>query len=196
MFKTKTEILSDGVHKYIVFRDDASISYADTCDLWQRDDVFRSFFISLLAESPFSAYRWETPPITTDTANRRFEFVLLNAPYLARPADRQPFASYFTDGISNEGTVAFENLGKDAVLVVPCPRGPESAYSHLAAFIRYAPKDQKHLLWRIVGKNVQNIISDYPLWVSTAGGGVDWLHVRLDSRPKYYGYTPYKVFDG
>ncbi|MGI9175867.1 MAG: DUF6940 family protein [Rhodothermales bacterium] len=24
------------------------------------------------------------------------------------------------------------------------------------------------------------------MWLSTAGGGVSWLHVRLDSRPKYY----------
>ena len=86
----------------------------------------------------------------------------------------------------------FENLGKDAILVVPSPLGSEPAYSHLAAFIRYAPENQRHLLWRIVGQTVQNEISARPLWVSTAGGGVDWLHVRLDSRPKYYGYAPYK----
>ena len=27
-----------------------------------------------------------------------------------------------------------------------------------------------------------------------AGGGVAGLHVRLDSRPKYYAYAPYRVF--
>jgi len=27
---------------------------------------------------------------------------------------------------------------------------------------------------------------------STAGAGVSWLHVRLDDRPKYYGFKPYK----
>ena len=31
-----------------------------------------------------------------------------------------------------------------------------------------------------------------PVWVSTAGAGVSWLHVRLDDRPKYYGYQPYR----
>ncbi len=37
------------------------------------------------------------------------------------------------------------------------------------------------------------MIGHTPLWLSTAGGGVAWLHVRLDSRPKYYGYSPYKT---
>jgi len=31
-----------------------------------------------------------------------------------------------------------------------------------------------------------------PVWLSTAGAGVSWLHVRLDDRPKYYGFGPYR----
>jgi hypothetical protein len=31
-----------------------------------------------------------------------------------------------------------------------------------------------------------------PLWVSTSGLAVPWLHLRLDARPKYYGFEPYK----
>ncbi len=34
-------------------------------------------------------------------------------------------------------------------------------------------------------------VGDRPTWLSTAGHGVAWLHVRLDTRPKYYRYTPY-----
>ena len=37
---------------------------------------------------------------------------------------------------------------------------------------------------------------DAPTWVSTAGGGVAWLHVRLDSAPKYYTHRPYTRFAG
>ena len=37
-------------------------------------------------------------------------------------------------------------------------------------------------------------LSDQPLWVSTCGLGVYWLHVRLDSFPKYYRYAPYQTF--
>ena len=32
---------------------------------------------------------------------------------------------------------------------------------------------------------VEARIDDRPLWLSTAGDGVAWLHVRLDQRPKY-----------
>jgi len=39
-------------------------------------------------------------------------------------------------------------------------------------------------------------LSDRPLWVSTSGLGVAWLHVRLDARPKYYQYTPYREQPG
>jgi len=34
-----------------------------------------------------------------------------------------------------------------------------------------------------------------PTWLSTAGGGVAWLHVRLDTRPKYYRYNPYRAIE-
>ena len=36
-------------------------------------------------------------------------------------------------------------------------------------------------------------IQDRPLWLSVAGGGVPWLHVRIDDRPKYYRYDSYRT---
>lgn len=36
--------------------------------------------------------------------------------------------------------------------------------------------------------------TDYPIWLSTSGLGVYWLHMRLDRRPKYYTYEPFKEF--
>lgn len=88
--------------------------------------------------------------------------------------------------------VAFPNLGKDAILVVPCPRGSPSAYGHLAAFVRQAPKDQTHALWALVGDAMVQRLGTKPVWLSTAGAGVSWLHVRLDDSPKYYGHAPYR----
>ena len=35
-------------------------------------------------------------------------------------------------------------------------------------------------------------LGSQPLWLSTAGGGVDWLHMRLDKRPKYYRHLPWR----
>lgn len=35
---------------------------------------------------------------------------------------------------------------------------------------------------------------DVPIWLSTSGLGVYWLHVRLDTRPKYYNHDEYKYY--
>lgn len=172
--------------------DGLPIPYADVLQYWQNDESFRSFFLSLLFEARLSAYRFETPPITSDTADRAFEFVLLDAPGLDRPADDQAFADRFSSGANEQSVVTFANLGNDAVLVVPCPSGPVGAYAHLAAFVRGASAPQQHELWRAVGASMQARLAISPVWLSTAGMGVSWLHVRLDSRPKYYGYAPYR----
>lgn len=172
-------------------RDAAPVSYADVLRAWQEDADFRTWFIALLAEAPFAAFRWETPAITQATANRPFEFVLLDSPELLQTPDESAFAKYFGKATA-EGVVTFPNLGKDAILIVPCLRGPHSAYAHLAAFTRQAPTAQIHALWRLVGEAMQRRLSRKPVWLSTAGAGVAWLHVRLDDRPKYYGCRRYR----
>lgn len=167
------------------------ISYADVLTCWQHDAEFRSFFLELLSGSSFSAFRWETPPISTVTAKRAFEFVLLDSPELATMPDSKPFAEHLANA-PGSGVVAFPNLGKDAVLVVPSQLGPQSAYGHLASFVRHAPESQKHELLRMVGAAMSRRLNDKPVWLSTAGAGVSWLHVRLDDSPKYYRYGLYR----
>jgi len=192
MFNITSETEMGGrCHRYAVLRDGEPLPYLEAIDLWQSSGPFRSFFTAVLSDSPFAAYRWETPPITSGTVTRPFEFVLVDSPGLARTADSAAFREHFdSDG---QGIVVFENLGGDATMIVPSPRGLNAAYGHLAVFMREAPNDQIHALWKSLGEAVGPRISDRPLWLSTAGGGVAWLHVRLDSRPKYYAYSRYKV---
>ncbi len=128
--------------------------------------------------------------MTAATISRPFEFVLLDSPGLARRPDAEAFAEHFRAG--EAGVVTFANLGGDAILVVPCPVAEPSAYGHLAAFVRGAPEPQQHALWRSVDEAMARRIGTKPVWLSTAGAGVSWLHVRLDDRPKYYGYGPYR----
>lgn len=191
--------------KTLVSADGEPLAYARVAELWRDDEAFRVFFIDLLREAPFGAYRWETPPVTAGTFDRAFEFVLLDCPSLARAVDRSAFAEHFVDDSAGAGSatetrdggdansvVSFANLGGDAVLIVPCPRGPDAAYGHLAAFTRGAPTAQQHALWRTIGERLIARVGERPVWLSTAGMGVAWLHVRLDDRPKYYGHTPYR----
>jgi hypothetical protein len=53
--------------------------------------------MAALSNSPFSACRWETPPITSATIDRRFEFVLIDSPELDRSPDAWVFAGHFVD---------------------------------------------------------------------------------------------------
>lgn len=179
--------------RYCLLEAEQPLTYIATIELWQNSSEFRTFFCDLLSESSFRAYRWETPPVNQDSVHRQpFEFVLLNCEMLERSVDTRAFSDYFS---AQDSIVAFDNIGGDAELVVPCPVGREHHYGHLAAFIREAPETQVHQLWQTVARSMRNRLSDTPVWLSTAGMGVAWLHVRLDSRPKYYGHTPYKVFD-
>lgn len=112
--------------------------------------------------------------------------------FVTRRTDRESYRSYFTDDPEDDGVVSFANLGGDATLVVPSSRGPDENYGHLAAFVRGAPRDQVRSLWRRVGQVASEGLGRSPVWISTAGGGVAWLHVRFDRRPKYYGHAPYR----
>ena len=192
MWTTRSEQLADGrVIRVTVNLGSTPVSFAETLRLWQVDADFRAFFMALLADSPFTAFRWETPPITTASANRAFEFILLDSPGLASKPDAKKFAKQFSNG-GEFGVVEFLNLCEDSILIVPCPRGPLPDYRHLGAFIRNAPEPQRHALWQLVGAAMQRRLSANPVWLSTAGAGVSWLHVRLDDRPKYYSFLPYK----
>lgn len=187
------DLNSSHFQKISIFSHGKRVTYSEVIELWQQDESFRSFFISLLETAPFSAYFWETPPITLATANREFEFVLVDSPSLAKTtSEPDSFQEYFAETSEDEQIITFENLGNDALLIVPCPRGKISTYTHIASFIREASLSQKHALWQTVGKQICQRLNDHPLWVSTSGLGVSWLHVRLDSYPKYYNFNPYK----
>ncbi|MEM1254177.1 MAG: hypothetical protein AAGI69_17240 [Cyanobacteria bacterium P01_H01_bin.21] len=175
--------------RIVITQNSSPVSYSAVIHSWQQDITFRNFFIDLLAASPFSAFRWETPAVTTATLDQPFECVLIDSPSLVQPPDQHTFAPYLN---STPLATSFLNLGRDAILVVPRPIETDCDYSHLGAFIHTAPRAQQHALWTLVGTAMAQRISDKPVWLSTAGAGVAWLHVRLDDHPKYYRYAPYR----
>jgi len=168
------------------------LSFADVITLWKQNQNFRSFFSKLLIDAPFDAYRWETPPASGSSMAHAFEFVFLDCPELDTTPNSNAFSEHFRADTIRDNVVTFSNLGKDATLVVPLPIKSTSAYGHLASFMRTAPESQKDALWRMVGEATLQRVGQKPVWLSTAGMGVAWLHVRLDDRPKYYGYAPYR----
>lgn len=193
MWSAHTEQLSEGyILRIRILQRSSPMTLDEVLRGWIENQEFRIFFIELLARLPFADYRWETPPSTTSSAARNFEFVVVNSPGLADMAEPSAFAEHFPKSTTSGGVVSFYNLAKDALLIVPCPIASPEVYRHLGAFVRQAPEEQKHQLWKIVGIEMTRNLGHAPVWLSTAGAGVPWLHVRIDKRPKYYVHAPYR----
>jgi hypothetical protein len=170
--------------------DGRALNLGDVFALWRDSGEFRDFWARRLAQVEFATYCWECPPVTSSTLSRPFECVFVASPALAgMRADPQPFAAHFR---RDRQAVDFDSLGKDARLVAPCPGGAGSDFAHLAAFVATADAAQASALWQTVGHALAGRVQERDLWLSTAGLGVAWLHVRLDSRPKYYRHAPYQ----
>lgn len=167
------------------------LAYDEVLRRWSDDDSFAALFCAALAAVPYAAFRWETPGITAASAARAFEFVVLDSPEIDRRPDRQAFAEHFARA-ADAPVIEFATLGNDAVLVVPSPQADDRCYGHLGAFVRHAPAAQQAALWAAVGRAMRRRLGAKPVWLSTAGAGVSWLHVRLDDRPKYYGHAPFR----
>ena len=168
---------------------DDCLSYEGFLRALAKDASFRDVILEEMRAAPFIAFRWETPPLTANNIDQHFECLLHDSPDLDVRADPTDFEPYFQPGIE---VVSFNNLGADALLIVPCPTSTSTNYSHIGAFHRSAPREQLHALWKVVAQTVMERLGPQPLWLSTAGGGVDWLHMRLDDRPKYYRHVPWR----
>jgi hypothetical protein len=155
------------------------------------DGTLGPLLTEALAASSMRAFFWECTPWPADR-DPRFEFVLADAPSLARTGpDPSAFAAHIGDTADGLSVRTFDNLGRDARLVVPCPGGRPDAYAHLAAFVRHGPTAQVHALWIALGEAL-SAEARTTRWVSTSGLGVPWLHLRIDQRPKYYSHAPYR----
>jgi hypothetical protein len=186
----RTKIASDTERWQLLADAGTELSFSEVFSNWRSSAEFRAFWGASLREIPFESCCWECPPVTSQDSARAFECVFVSSPLLADTLpDPGPFAEYFDPQC---GAVAFESLGGDALLVAPCPGTQDGNFAHLSSFVATASEAQSSALWKAVGEALAGRIGSSPTWLSTAGLGVSWLHVRLDARPKYYRHTPYK----
>ncbi len=172
----------------------APMSFEDAIALMKWNEVFLDFLSSLLTHAEMDGYVWEAPPVSSATLSRQFEFVLIDTgqPY-HKSANPEVFRDHMreTDGV--EGVIAFENLGCDALLIVPSPVEGRD-YRDLLHFLQTAETSHVHMFWKKVSAKLSERLSDQPVWMSVSGAGVPWLHLRLDNMPKYYQYAGYRPF--
>jgi len=148
---------------------------------------------SLIAEMStlsYDAFYFECIPARSDKLEETvFEFALINAPRLSSASvDTETFEEHF-DGSE---ILSFDNLGRDATLVVPGPKAASGLadYEHIARFIRSNEpivKAQAQRIWKSVASAVcLRLLSKKVVYVSTDGSGVSYLHFRVEDTPKYY----------
>jgi len=189
-WRVKKSAIAGGA-RYRLFRGAEALSFRELFDRFENDDGFCGWYTQLLADVPGEAFFWEHPALHDRTLDANAEFVLIDAPPLAgERADPRAFASHFA-AAGNADVAVFANLGGDALLLAPCPRG-SPGYPHLGAFLRAAPAGQVRALWRETARSFARLDSAEPVWLSTSGLGVPWLHLRFDRFPKYYQHVAYK----
>ena len=177
--------------RYRLLSEGAELTFRALFRMLESDAAFADWYSSTLSKASPQAYFWEHPPLTDRSFDEKAEFVLIESSALARlDPDPAPFGAQFSNHPNSE-VITFSNLGGDALLVVPTPIASHEAYPHLAAFLRAAPKQQIQALWKATAQAVRETLGSEPRWLSTAGMGVSWLHLRLDTRPKYYRFSPY-----
>lgn len=186
---------TDRLLKYQLLINQVPATYERVLHAWAEEPEFGRFFTQILRDCPFEALFWECVPVDDKSKNRIFEFVLLDSPALARiDANSIAFDAKFSES-SHHQIAVFPNLGRNAILVAPKPiEASIDHYAHLVHFLRKAGEEQIQNLWREVGLAMQSVINENPTWLSTSGLGVYWLHIRLDTRPKYYQHQAYRRF--
>jgi hypothetical protein len=193
MFQSIEKALTKNTLQFQIKQNDVLLTFEQVIFLWKTSKEFRLFYTQLLRAVPFTAFFWENKSVENSTIQQTYEFVVVGTnAFKNKKPNPNPFQSYFSRD-QNKTVVCFDNLGKNARLVVPCPSNSSNeVYTHLGAFVNNASYAQIDLFWQQIGLETEQSTNDKPLWLSTSGLGVYWLHARLDQRPKYYTHTPYR----
>lgn len=169
-------------------------SFNDVIALWKTNMEFAEFWRQSILKLGYPAVFWEVKPINMLTLQEDFECVILPAKQLENiHAQPEVFKQHFkiSSPVAN-----FSNLGNDAILIAPCPTtspGTIKNYAHLISFLTNADAIANKTIWQSLAEEIESQLSLNNLWISTSGLGVYWLHIRLDSYPKYYQYQKYRI---
>lgn len=102
--------------------------------------------------------------------------------------DLKTFSEHFQKkkNVNEKYAIAFPNLSGDTTLVVPIPRNGKQ-FTNLYKFMNNASEIHKVEFWKKVAKEIRKMQAKFEnIWISVHGLGVNYLHVRICSKPKYY----------
>jgi len=157
---------------------------------------FVKSFIEVLTNCKFNEYYLEFNPVSYSTLDKRiFEFVLVKTK-ICLNADFTPFNKFNINSNTNDIRV-FPNLSNTSILISPCYNKLFNiqSYAHIGIFMKnFNTKQQIDLIYTMFSVYITTLKSkpnDF-MWLSTHGKGVGWLHIRIDTQPKYITWLHYK----
>jgi hypothetical protein len=177
-----------------------SIKYEEFLMQLETNPQFREFLTRTIIASGAESFFWECIPVSFEMlTSTSFQFMIIPTSFQGSP-DVQSFSSQFQSASPDDSVICFKNLRGDADLVVPCPpsvsQNDLNHFTHLGSFLRHGHPAQIDEVWKKTAEAIQRRLLDSKedfVWLSTHGKGVYWLHIRLDSEPKYYQCQEYKM---
>lgn len=166
----------------------------------ETNQEFRQIFTFYLLKHDYSSFFWECVPVSYNILkSTSFHCVIIPTLFNNSP-DIQSFSNHFQNASRDDLVISFKNLRGDSDLVVPCPylQNNLKHYIHLASFLRNGNPQQIDELWKKTAQVMKHRLSeseDDLVWLSTHGKGINWLHIRIDSEPKYYQYQEFKLIN-
>jgi hypothetical protein len=129
-------------------------------------------------------FLWNTSVLKND-GNTEYKQRFVTNYDLPEVQNKKSFQEYIKNS-QNEYVVAFHNLTKDTLLVIPMPMHGKN-YVTLKDFIDNAPDIQQQEFWKKVAEMAKKFMKEKGnVWISVHGFGVPYTHVRISSSPKYY----------
>jgi hypothetical protein len=194
---------------YEVYRGDRRLTCQNVLDDMGRSafvEALRSFLNDLNPFTQNAFYYLLFTPFQANFMNRPFTIVLLkneNEYGVPTDADYSKYSEYVAQQCKSydNRVMSFQSKENDALLVCPCPsKGNTSEnYAHIGKFFKHSTATERLSLFRKIQFEVRLHLlttqgtSGIPVFVSTHGLDVPWLHFRLESPlPKHY--TAQKVW--
>ena len=131
---------------------------------------------------------WRTSVINANKDMSYKEEFIENNSLICETHDLDTYKPHFEKNKNKNKKYAinFKNFVGDTMLIIPTPRINKN-YSNLFYFMINASNTQQEEFWKEVVKQIRLLLKTYTyLWISTHGLGVDYLHVRICTYPKYY----------
>lgn len=165
------------------------ITTIDFFGLLISSESFRNQIIQIFLESKFVNVFWEFPPYSTSTTQNMAEFAFVTTSNFDK-ANSSSFSEYLK-GKKDGEIVMFKNPSGDTDLItINSSNTNNQTFCHIMEFMTNATYENKHNLLKKIGeemiKHTNGKNAKNPIYLSTHGHGVPWLHVRICNKPKYY----------